>query len=75
MKNIEPTYVLFGNRVQQIRSALGLTQQELANRTEMDRTSIAKIETGSQRILLHEVETFSKAFGMTPGKLIKGIWL
>ncbi len=39
-----------------------------------ERASIANIEAGRQRILLHDVETLAKAFGTTPRALLKGMW-
>lgn len=74
-KPVEPIYSLFGNRVFQIREVLGLTQEELSGKVGLDRTSIASIEAGRQRVLLHDLEKFAKAFGMSPVKFMKGIWL
>ncbi len=67
--------MLFGARIQQLREALGLTQDDLRKKVGLTRTSIANIEAGRQRILLHDVDTFSKAFGITPRNLMKGIWI
>jgi transcriptional regulator with XRE-family HTH domain len=58
-----------------MRDVLGITQQELAERTGMSRGSIANIETGRQRILLHDVETLARALGSSPKALMRGIWL
>lgn len=67
--------MLFGARIQQLRDALGLTQEELRKKVGLTRTSIANIEAGRQRVLLHDVDRFAKAFGITPKNLMKGIWL
>lgn len=74
-KPMEPCYMLFGARVQQLRDALGLTQDELRLKVGLTRASIANIEGGKQRVLLHDVDRFAKAFGITPKNLMKGIWL
>ncbi len=41
-KPMEPCYLLFGARVQQVRDALGLTQDELAKKVQLTRASIAR---------------------------------
>lgn len=74
-KVIEPIYILFGARVRQLRDALDISQEELAKRVGLERTSISNIEIGRQRILLHDVEKFAKAFKIPERSLIKGIWL
>lgn len=73
-KEMESIYLAFGSRIRRIREALGLDQGELAKRVGLNRTSITNIEAGRQRILLHDVEKFSKAIGTTEKALLKGIW-
>jgi transcriptional regulator with XRE-family HTH domain len=72
---LQPCYLLFGARIQQLREALGITQDELRKKVGLTRTSISNIEAGRQRVLLHDVDIFAKAFGITPKNLMKGIWL
>jgi transcriptional regulator with XRE-family HTH domain len=71
---IEPVYRQFGAKVEALRTALGLSQEELAKRVGLQRTSIANLEAGRQRILLHDVQKFAEAFGTTPKHLLRGIW-
>lgn len=71
---IEPVYRQLGAKIEQIRNTLGWTQQELSERVLVSRGSIANIETGKQRILLADVEKFSKAFNCAPKTLMRGIW-
>lgn len=73
-KPIEPIYRLLGAKVEQIRTALGWTQEELAKKVGLVRTSIVNLEAGRQRVLLHDVERFAKAFNTTPKNLLRGIW-
>ena len=73
-KPIEPCYRLVGAKIEHIRSALGWTQEELAKKIGIQRTSITNIEAGRQRILLHDVERFAVAFNTTPKQLLRGIW-
>jgi transcriptional regulator with XRE-family HTH domain len=74
MKPIEPCYRLFGMKVEQLRSMLGITQQDLAKRIGVTRTSITNVESGNQRVLLADVERFASALGTTPKHLMRGIW-
>lgn len=73
-KPIEAVHQQVGLRIRAIREALGLNQEELAKRIGVERTSIANIEAGRQRMLLHTVEEFSRALGTTTRHLLKGIW-
>lgn len=71
---LEPVYRQFGAKVEQIRSTLGWTQEQLGKSVGLNRTSITNIEAGKQRILLHDVERFAKAFNVEPKTLLRGIW-
>jgi transcriptional regulator with XRE-family HTH domain len=75
VKPIEPVYRLFGARIEQLRTLLGRTQEETAKTLNISRGSLANIETGKQRILLHDVEKFAVVFGTNPRALMKGIWI
>lgn len=72
--NVELIYKQIGLRVEQIRTALGWTQEELAKKLGYTRVSVANIETGRQRLPLHQVEEISRAFGTTIKHLLRGIW-
>lgn len=71
---VEPIYQAIGGKVAMIRAALGLTQEELAKRTHLTRTSITNIEAGRQRLLLHDIGTLAAALGTSPKNLMKGVW-
>lgn len=73
-KPIEPIYRMIGVRIEHLRTTLGLTQLELSKRTHLTRASIANIEGGNQRMLLHDIERFSLALGVNPKHLLRGIW-
>lgn len=46
-------YEALGSRVRQARLALNLTQEQLADLLDLNRTSITNIEKGKQKILAH----------------------
>ncbi len=71
---IEPVYRLIGLKIEHTRTVLGWTQLELSKKVGLTRTSIANIEAGRQRILLHDIEKFSAAFQMSAKQLLRGIW-
>jgi transcriptional regulator with XRE-family HTH domain/Zn-dependent peptidase ImmA (M78 family) len=54
-------WVNVGERMREARLAVGLTQEELAARVGLDRTMIAKIESGSRRIDALELIRLSSA--------------
>lgn len=51
---IEPIYRHIGAKIRQMRQLLDWKQEKVAKRCGLTRTSIANIEAGRQRILLHE---------------------
>lgn len=69
----EPVYQQFGARIRGLRKALGWSQEELSVRVGCSRPSIANIEIGRQRVTLHDIETFARAFQTTARHLIKDI--
>jgi transcriptional regulator with XRE-family HTH domain len=44
--------VSFGERVRELRTALGLSQEELGFRSDLDRTHISDIERGKRNVSL-----------------------
>ncbi len=57
-------YSALGAAVAQRRKALGLTQAEVAERIGLRRASVANIETGRQRVLLHQVYALANALDL-----------
>lgn len=51
----------FGRRVRKFRKAKGLSQQKLAEKTNLHRTYISDIETGKRSISLKNIQIIAKA--------------
>ena len=56
----------FGARVQQLRKAAKLTQEELGKRTEMSGKVIGEIERGERNPTLGTIERLIKGLGIQP---------
>lgn len=63
-------YVEFGRLVRQHRRRLQLTQIDLGRRIGLTRTSVTNIESGRQRVLLHQMFLIAEALGVTPTALL-----
>ncbi|WP_395015326.1 helix-turn-helix domain-containing protein [Dongia sp.] len=63
-------YRLFGDRVREIRDQKNVTQEELARRVDLSRTSITNIEKGRQRVLLHQVVEIASALDVNVRELM-----
>jgi transcriptional regulator with XRE-family HTH domain len=51
----------FGKRVQEIRKSRGITQEELAFRSQLHRTYISSIELGKRNVSLLNIEKLALA--------------
>jgi len=63
-------YRLFGSRVRALREEKHVTQEELAKRVDLSRTSITNIEKGRQRVLLHQMVEIAQALDAEPTALM-----
>lgn len=57
--------VLVGLRIKELRNQLGISQEELANRAELDRTYITSVEKGRRNISIGTLEKITKQLGCT----------
>ena len=48
-------YSLLGSRIKEYRLLLGLTQERLASELNVSRASLANVETGRQKVLVHQL--------------------
>ena len=54
-----------GQRIKELRTKLGLSQEEFAFRCELDRTYITSLERGKRNLSLTNLQKIAKAFNMT----------
>lgn len=64
--------VEFGRRLKAIRVAQGMTQQEVANQINIDRSHYAKMETGKADPSIYVLSELSIFFGVSAEYLIHG---
>lgn len=63
--------VKFGNRVREKRTALKLSQEELAELAGVHRTYIGMIERAEKNITLSNIERIAKALSVSLDQLLK----
>ena len=57
--------ILVGKRVKELRNKLGISQEELANLAELDRTYITSVECGRRNISIVNIEKLATALKVT----------
>ncbi len=56
---------IIGQRVKDLRNKAGISQAELANRSELDRTYITSVENGKRNISIVNIEKIARALNIT----------
>jgi transcriptional regulator with XRE-family HTH domain len=72
---IDRFYSIVGKNIKSARSEAGISQTVLAQRIGFNRSSIANLEAGRQRIALHLFFLISEAIGVSPAALLPDIGL
>ena len=67
---LEPIYRTIGGIIRQRRRRLELPQAKLAVRLGISRATLANIETGRQRVLVHHLYAFAEALDMKLSELL-----
>ena len=57
--------ILVGKRVKELRNKLGISQEELADWAELDRTYITSVECGRRNISIVNIEKLATALKVT----------
>jgi transcriptional regulator with XRE-family HTH domain len=63
-------YLSVGKKVKQARENRSYTQEELASKVSLSRTSITNIEQGRQQFMLHTLIEIAAALAVTPASLL-----
>lgn len=61
----------FGERVRELRTKKGISQEQLAELSGLHRTYISSLELGKRNVSLQNICVLAKALGVTPDKLLK----
>jgi transcriptional regulator with XRE-family HTH domain len=64
---------VFGARLREVRTARGMSQEELAFAAKLHRTYVGGIERGTRNPSLSNVVRLAKALRMTPSELLEGV--
>ena len=70
LMEIPALYKRIGSTIKVKRRALGLTQQQLAKQLSISRASLANVETGRQRILVHQLYEFAAQLNVNASDLL-----
>lgn len=62
-----------GNRIRELRTKTGLSQEKFAAKIEMDRTYFASVELGKRNIAVVNLEKIAKGLDVTLSELFEGI--
>lgn len=71
---VERCYYMIGRNIRDARKERGYSQDDLATLMHWTRNSIARIETGQQRFMLHTLASIAYHLRVTPMRLMKGTW-
>ena len=63
----------FGNKVRDLRTARGMSQEALAQKSGLHRTYIGGIERGERNVSLVNIEKIAKALDLTLVDIVDGI--
>ena len=63
----------FGKNIRDRREALGLSQEALAEKADLDRTYIGGVERGERNATLQTTLRLAKALGVRAAELCEGI--
>jgi transcriptional regulator with XRE-family HTH domain len=66
----QPLIDAFGKRIRTLRTARGLSQEQLAELTGFHRTYIGMIERGERNLSLSNIGVFAKVFAMSVSDLM-----
>ncbi len=60
----------FGYTIRQLRKERGISQTELAQRSEIDRSYLSALESGARNVALNNIFHLASSFGLLPSELL-----
>ncbi len=63
----------FGRRTRELRQRANLSQEEFAERCDLDRTYISGIERGKRNVALRNIEAIARALNVSISELMNGV--
>lgn len=66
-------YRIIGSRIKQARLKAGLTQQEMAEKTNLSVAFISRVERGSSHINLKRLSEFCSILNISEGYILNGV--
>lgn len=66
----DPIVAQFGARLREARERLGLTQEEVAERSGVHATEVSRMETGKRDPKISTLRRLAKAVEVKPGQLL-----
>jgi transcriptional regulator with XRE-family HTH domain len=69
-REVDGIYKVAGRRFREVRTSKGITQADVASETGLSRQSVANIELGRQRFMLHTLFDVARALGVGPAELL-----
>jgi transcriptional regulator with XRE-family HTH domain len=73
MKQGDASLRRFGERVRELRAALGISQEAFAAKCQLDRTYISGIERGKRNVSLLNIVRIAKALDVSVAELVKTV--
>lgn len=66
-----PAHAAFGTAIREIRNEIGISQEALADRCDLDRTYVSGIERGERNPSLTNILKIAAALNTRPGDLLE----
>ena len=70
-RNLTPSKRFDFSVMRNLRKKWGITAEELANRADLTRATVAKIESGDGNPTMETIESLSRAFQLTASELVR----
>lgn len=62
-----------GNRIKELRTRTGLSQEKFALKINMDRTYYSSVENGKRNVSIINLEKISKGLGISLSEMFMGV--